>query len=220
MSPGPINIKTSESQFKTLKCTRAYTIIKMQPSITCDGKMVVFLLFQLTNVLFPISNVLSLTTQSILELDTEAALTRKIRLQTSDVPRCSARPTTGARYLQHRPHCREPAGLDHGGRRGLVREEPLVPQVLVRGRLADPHRVLRPQVHRGHQLRGDHQDAHQRARPREEEVTDPGVRGLLWFCWSTAHCTEVGTNLNFLHSHSSNLTFLVAKVTLELQMSV
>ena len=37
------------------------TIIKMQPSITCDGKMVVFLLFQLTNVLFPISNVLSLT---------------------------------------------------------------------------------------------------------------------------------------------------------------
>ena len=72
-----------------------------------------------------------------------------------------------------------------------VRTEPDVPPVLVGRRLAGPHPVLGPQVHRRGQLRGDHQDADQRASCRTQEVSNPGVHRLLRLSWSSAYCPQV-----------------------------
>ncbi|XP_051693743.2 4-hydroxyphenylpyruvate dioxygenase isoform X1 [Oryctolagus cuniculus] len=59
-----------------------------------------------------------------------------------------------------------------------VPEKPAVPPLLVRGRHAGAHRVQLPALHRGGQLRGVHQNAHQRASAWPQEVPDPGIRGL------------------------------------------
>ena len=72
-----------------------------------------------------------------------------------------------------------------------VRTEPDVPPVLVGRRLAGPHPVLGPQVHRRGQLRGDHQDADQRTGRGAQEVPDPGICRLLRVSRSPAHRTQV-----------------------------
>ena len=51
----------------------------------------------------------------------------------------------------------------------------VVPSVLVDRRQADPHRVQFTEVHRGDELRRDHQDAHQWTCTWEENFTNPGI---------------------------------------------
>lgn len=58
-----------------------------------------------------------------------------------------------------------------------VPEKPAVPPVLVRGRHAGAHGVQLSALHCGDQLRGIHQNAHQRASSGQEEVSDPGGVG-------------------------------------------
>jgi hypothetical protein len=87
----------------------------------------------------------------------------------------------------HRPRGGESARRRHGVGGEMVRNGPPVPPVLVRRRQAGPHRILGVAVHRDEQLGGEHQAPDKRARSREEEEPDRGVRGVLRGSWGAAH---------------------------------
>jgi len=93
-----------------------------------------------------------------------------------------------------------------------VRNQPDVPPFLVCRRLSGPHTLLRPPLHRRGQLRGDHQDAAQRASHGPQEISNSRIHRLLRFRWSSTHRPKVflyfdnGTNPNL------KLVFKYAKI--------
>lgn len=72
----------------------------------------------------------------------------------------------------------------------MVRGHTAVPQILVGRRHAAAHGVLGPAVNCGDQLGGDGQDAHKRARPRQEALPDSRVRRVLRRGRGSAHCPQ------------------------------
>lgn len=71
-----------------------------------------------------------------------------------------------------------------------VREVFAVSQILVGGRHAIAHAVFRAAVHRYDKLGGDGEDADQRARAGKETLSDPGVRGVLWWRRRATHRSQ------------------------------